>query len=129
MRLNYIPIFPLLWVILWTVQLLVNFDYYMSTESGRARIIIYGLMILVGVLLFLYFAFVSRKSGILYKLSPKNRCPNCYSKVGNEGFCPKCGTAVDFEKVKNISVCASCGEKIDDSDRDFCPRCGNMLRK
>ena len=129
MRINYIPIFPLIWIILWTVQLITNFDYYMSTDNGKARIAIYGLMILIGVLLFLYFAFLSKGSKMIYRLSPKKHCPNCYAKVGDEGFCAKCGTALDLDKVKNISVCASCGENVDASGRDFCPKCGNMLKK
>ena len=86
MRINYIPIFPLIWIILWTVQLITNFDYYMSTDNGKARIAIYGLMILIGVLLFLYFAFLSKGSKMIYRLSPKKHCPKCYAKVGDEGY-------------------------------------------
>jgi len=52
-------------------------------------------------------------------------CPNCGFDVGDNAFCPKCGTKIVKEVSK--SFCPSCGQEVGDSA--FCPSCGTKIEK
>ncbi len=129
MRFTYIPIFAVIWVVYWIADLIMNFQYYTSYESGRIKLIFSILMLSVGVLLFVAYFMIDRMPKALQKISPNKRCPNCYAKLKGNSFCPKCGEIVDKEYRGTLSRCATCGKEIDDPDRDFCPGCGSMLKK
>lgn len=58
-------------------------------------------------------------------------CPVCGNDVGNEKFCPNCGSAVDDENTvennssstQNTKYCSNCGSEID-FKAEICPKCG-----
>lgn len=120
MRATYYPIFPVLWLVL-------NVVIYLTTPHTRASMIFFALMIGVGLIAMVYFCLLAYAPRVLAGLFGGSRCPVCYAKLNDTGFCPKCGTIVDSEA--GMTVCQKCGNRIDGTDRDFCPRCGSMLKK
>lgn len=54
-------------------------------------------------------------------------CPVCGNDVGDEKFCPNCGSAIEKQNVlsdnQNIKFCTNCGSEID-VNAELCPKCG-----
>ena len=119
---TYLPIFPAL-----TLALLI--PRFLATSDRTTRMV-FGIMILVAVLAFVYLFLLAFVPKVLTRFSHGKRCPICYAKIDKEaGFCPKCGKVVDITKSENLASCPKCGYRIDSPDREFCPKCGSMLRK
>ena len=119
---TYRPIFP-------AITLALLLPRFLATSDSTFRII-FGLMILVAVLAFVYLFLLAFVPKALARFSHGRRCPVCYTKIdGEAGFCPKCGKVMNITKSENLARCPKCGKSIDNPDREFCPKCGSMLRK
>lgn len=121
MRATYYPIFPIIWLAFSVVT-------YLTTPHSRASSFLFMLMIGVGVIALLYLSLRAFLPRVMSVFSDKPYCRNCYSKLTEEGFCPKCG-GIDTDMCESADVCPKCGERIKDRSREFCPRCGNMLKR
>ena len=130
MRFNYIPFFSVMWISGFVIWILVNWNYLINTESGRTMLFFLGLMVLLGVVVLVWSLTKTHGGKLMAKLCPSTHCPNCGAKLKKgTGFCPKCGEITDVSANPNICRCRHCGARIDDPDRDFCPKCGSTLRK
>ena len=130
MRLNYIPLFSVMWVSGFAIWILVNWDYLINTQSGRTMLFFLGLMVALGLAVFAWSFSKTYGAKLMARINPSGRCPNCYAKLKDDtGFCPKCGKIVDTAANPNVCRCRRCGAEIDDPDRDFCPKCGSTLKK
>ena len=130
MRINYIPIFSVMWITGFAIWILVNWDYLIHTSDGKTMLFFLGLMVLLGVVVFVWSFSKSHGGKLLARFSPDTRCPNCYAKLDKDtGFCPKCGEITNRSANPNVCKCRRCGADIDDPERDFCPRCGSTLKK
>ena len=54
-------------------------------------------------------------------------CPVCGNDVGDEKFCPNCGSAIEKQNAssssQNTKFCTNCGSEID-VNAELCPKCG-----
>lgn len=128
---NYVPIFPILWGAYCALNIITNYDYYMRSQEGRLLLLLFSVMILLCVILALYLIkpkFLVRAIG---RIAPGRYCPHCHEKMAKGShFCAKCGTIIDGSSECTALVkCGHCGERVSDMDQEFCPRCGNILKK
>ena len=128
---NYIPIFPIIWAAFCAINIISNYRYYMMTQEGRVLLALFAIMMVLCAFLAIYLIKPRFLMKILQKVSPGRRCPNCYERVEKGShFCAKCGTIIDDSSECTVMAkCGRCGERISDSAVDFCPRCGNLLKK
>ncbi len=123
MRYTFLPIFP-------AIALLSTLLVFLTGPRTRTSMIFFGLMVLVCVAAIIYLSYLAYAPRAKAKVWKGTRCPVCYAKLDKEsGFCPKCGNVVDPSKGAALTRCPKCGFDIDEPDRDFCPRCGSMLKK
>lgn len=128
---NYIPIFPLLWAGYCALNILSNYEYYMRSSEGRLLLALFAVMMVLCALLEVYLIKPKFLMRFFQKLFPGRRCPHCYERMQKGShFCAKCGTIVDDSTECTAMVkCGHCGERIQGTDLEFCPRCGNVLKK
>ncbi len=131
MRFNYVPIFPILWAAYCAFNILTNYEYYMRTDEGRLLLLLFAVMMLLCAFLAIYLIRPRFLVKIIHKVSPGRHCPQCFERMQKGShFCAKCGAIVDDStSCTAMEKCVRCGERITNVDQEFCPRCGNMLKK
>ena len=130
-RYNYVPIFPILWAAYCAFNILSNYEYYMRTSEGRLLLMLFAVMMVLCAFLALYLIRPKFLTRFINRISPGRHCPSCSARMEKGShFCAKCGTIVDDSaECTAMEKCVRCGAKISDINQEFCPRCGNMLKK
>jgi predicted nucleic acid-binding Zn ribbon protein len=131
MRYNYVPIFPILWAAYCAFNILSNYEYYMRTSEGRLLLALFAVMMILCALLALYLIRPKFLLKAINRISPGRHCQTCSARLEKGShFCVKCGAIVDGSiECTAMEKCIRCGTKITDVTQEFCPRCGNMLKK
>lgn len=66
----------------------------------------------------------------IHNITGMVKCTKCGSEVSAEfAFCVACGNPMEVQqpKVQKDKVCPACGFKTNDSEYEFCYRCGSKL--
>ena len=128
---NYVPIFPMIWAVYCAFNIITNYRYYMATQEGRVLLFLFAIMMVLCAFLTLYLIRPKFLVKFIQKVSPGRHCPHCYGRMEKGShFCAKCGTIIDDSTECTAMVkCGRCGEKVADTSQEFCPRCGNLLKK
>lgn len=128
---RYIPLFPLIWAVYCAFNIITNYDYYMRSEDGRLLFYLFVVMMVLCVGLALYLLAPGFVPRLMQKVSPGRHCPQCCSRIKKgTNFCAKCGIVVgDSSGCTVMLKCGRCGATINDTEQEFCPHCGNELRK
>ncbi len=123
---NLSVILAAFWIVVWVANIVRNLDYYLLPQN---RLFLY-LCLIILIASLLVFAFLSYKavgSKLAYKINRKNRCPDCYAKVGNQSFCPNCGKDLSGRELARI--CPNCGYEELNPKSTSCPKCGKDFFK
>ena len=128
---NYVPIFPILWAAYCAINIISNYKYYMMTQEGRLLLLLFAVMMALCAFLALYLIRPRFLVRVIQRISPGKHCPHCFERMEKGShFCAKCGTIIDdLAECTAMAKCTRCGERIQDTDQEFCPRCGNMIKR
>jgi hypothetical protein len=128
MKLSIQAVIAAFWLVFWTAQMMVNYNYYIRTENGRLMLLLFGICLALGAIFFAYIAWKSYGPKIMYKANKSKRCPDCYAKLDPKSdFCPKCGK--DLSGRDKANICWNCGYEDLDKNSTSCPKCGREYKK
>jgi len=125
MRISFPALIAGFWVLVWVAQLIWNFDYYLNYN----RPFLYACLaiLVLSIIVFAYLAYKAYAPKVAYKVDSEGRCPDCFAKIGDQQFCPKCGK--DLTGRGQARICPNCGYEELDPKVTSCPKCGKDFYK